>query len=626
MGLNITQKLVTSQLVEGEPLTGNIVSLRINQTLAHDVTAPLVLAQFEQLQVEHIKCDLAVFYVDHDILPSNPEIVERHRYLRFAAQHFGAHFSRPGNGSCHHVHLERMATPGRTLLGASGHTQTVGAIGMLALSADAVEIAAAMAGEPFQFTVPKVLRVVLQGKSRPFISPKDIGLELIRRRGVAGVTGFALEFDGAGARALGVYERATIANLGATLGAVTTVFPSDEKTRIFLQRERRSKSWRKIEADSDATYEETESVDLGALEPLVLCASSPTEVRPVRELQGAPVHEVNVGSCANASIRDLIALAGVMKGKKVHPDCTFTVSPSSRQALEVLARGEGIDSSGSLADLISAGVRILESGCNHCDRPSCLPTGSTSVRTFVSFKPCDDGNQVFVVSPETAAACAINGQLTDPRKLRRPPRIKLPRQLPVDDSMIIKPQRSDLDGNFASNPVTPEIPEPPRFDGDLTAHVVGCLGHGARLDQLAPDPTWVAPSSKSSKASQGSVCLVAGQSLGYRLLTSEVALSHRQKGLRVVIAEGFAPPCEISLAHAGVVPLTFLNADDSKRVKAGDELLLGSLADRLRQGETIPVSVAGNGVEFEVSCSLDQRSRNVLISGGLLEFLKQNRL
>jgi aconitate hydratase len=513
---------------------------------------------------------------------------------------------------------------------------------MLALSADAVEVAAAMAGEPFQFTVPKVLRILLQGKSRPFISPKDIGLELIRRRGVAGVTGYALEFDGAGARALGVYERATIANLGATLGAVTTVFPSDEKTRIFLQRERRSKSWRRIEADNDATYDETETIDLGALEPLVLCGHGQGEVRPVRELQGEPVHEVNVGSCANASIRDLIALAGVMKGKKVHPDCVFTVSPSSRQALEVLARGEGIDSSGSLADLISAGVRILESGCTHCNRPSCLPKGSNSVRTFVSLNPCDDGNKVFVVSPETAAACAINGQVTDPRKLRRPPRIKLPRQLPVDDSMIIKPHQSDPEDDIALNPSTPDIPAPERFDGDLKAHVVGCLGHGARLDQLAPDSTWFEASAKPSKsskrpkaskrkkaskgASKSSACVVAGQSLGYRLLTSEVALAHRQKGLRVVIAEGFAPPCEISLAHAGVVPLTFLNADDSKRVKAGDELLLGKLADRLRQGETIPVSVAGNGVKFEVSCSLDERSRDVLISGGLLEFLKQNRL
>ncbi len=451
MGLNITQKLIASQLLDGTIETGQVVSVNITQTLAHDVTGPLVLSAFEQLGIPNIRCDLSVFYVDHDIHPTTQAAFEQQRYLRDAARRFGGHYSRPGNGMSHHVHMERMAAPGRTLLGAAGHTQMLGAVGMLALSASAEEVAAAMAGNPLRLTVPEVARVVLHGKPRPFVSPKDIGLELIRRRGLAAFSGRVLEFDGPGSRALGVYERATIANLGPSLGALTTVFPSDEKTKIFLQRQRRSKSWRRIEADPDATYEEVESIDLGALEPLVLCSTEPCEVRPVREVQGQPIQEVIVGSCANASSRDLLALAGIMRGKKVHVDCTFSINPSSRQALEVLARIGTSDSSGGLADLVSAGVRLLESACGPCERQQCLPLGSGSVRTFIGSQSHDPDARVFVVSPETAAACAIHGEITDPRKLRRPPKIKLPRQMPVDDSMILKPQR----------PATTESAAPP---------------------------------------------------------------------------------------------------------------------------------------------------------------------
>lgn len=615
MGLNITQKLISSQLLAGEPEAGQTVSLNINQTLAHDVTAPLVLSHFEVFGLDKINCDLAAFYIDQDILPQSSETLKRHRYIRALACRIGAHFSRPGNGTCHHVHLERMATPGRALLGADGETQTLGAVGMLAFAADAVEVAAAMAGTPHQLVVPPVLRVLLHGKPKPFISPKDIALELLRRRGVGGTTGYLLEFDGPGARALGVYERATIANIGSTLGAVTTVFPSDEKTKIFLQRQRRSKSWRRIEADNDAEYQETESVDLAALEPMCFVATENPSVRPVRELQDAPIDEVIVGSCANASVRDLLALGAIMRGKKVNVETTFMVSPSSRQALEVLARGDGRDSNGALADLISAGVRILESGRGSCQQNACLSHLVGSVRTFIDVPEIGELGTIYVTSPETAAASAVNGQLTDPRKLRRPPRIKLPRQLPVDDSMIIKPSRVELRDDNAPTPALPEMPEPLDFDGDFEAQVGDFLGDHALLEPAAP--------SKGNTPREGR-CYIAGAQLTLNQLTPEVALSHRQMGLQLIIAEDFAPPTEVTLANAGVLPLRFRNKDDANLVKSGDRLSIESVGEKLRQHEPLSVAVMGNGTTFEATCELDERTLAVLVTGGLLEFLKKN--
>ncbi len=622
MGLNIVQKLVASHIEEGEPNPGETVSLRVSQTLAHDITGPLVLTQFKELGIEKIRCDLAAFYVDHHIVTNSPEVIERHQYLRSAAYLCGAHYSRPGNGLSHHVHLERLAVPGRTLLGAAAHAQTLGAIGMLAHSADAVEVAAAMAGKPYRFIIPNVIRVKLHGRSRPFVSPKDIALELVRRRGVDGLAGMAIEFMGPGVRGLGVYERATIANMGTVLGAATVVFPSDEKTRIFLQRQRRSKSWRRIDADNDAEYQDTEDVDLGALEPLALCSPPPGNVRPVREIHGRPVQEVIVGSCSNASVRDLCAVAGMVKGKKVHPDCIMTVSPGSRQALEVLSRGDTGDSGGTLADLVSAGVRVLESSCGPCDAPNCLTPGKASIRTFAHLRPDEPEDLVYVVSPETAVACAIHAEVTDPRKLRRPPRIKLPRQLPVDDSMIIKPNRTGFESEVTALAEPPEIPEPSVFDGELRAQVVRRLGHGARLDHLDEEGYVAEKAEEIDESTPG--CFVAGQDLSYGQITPEAALTHRRNGLLVVIAGGFAPPCEISLAHAGVVPLRFVDEGDYDRIAAGDELVLPELGQQLLDGESIAVAVEGDGVNFEVTCDLDDQTREVLVCGGLLGFLKRD--
>lgn len=455
MGLNITQKLIASHLVEtgGEPCPGQEAAIRISQTLAHDETAGAVLEHLDRLGAGRTRCDLSVFYVDHEIQPSSGAAFERQRALRAAAQRRGAFVSRPGNGVSHHVHLERMATPGRTLLGAASHARAVGAVGMLAMVSSADAVAAAMAGEPLRLVVPETVRVALHGKARPFVSPHDIGLELIRRRGVGGCGGLALEFDGPGARAMGVYERATLADLCGALGCVAALFPSDEKTRTFFQRQRRSKSWRRLEPDADAGWAQTEVIDLGALEPLALCVGASIEVRPVRELSGDPVQEVAVGPCTGGSIRDLLTVAGLVRCKKVHADCTFSVSPASRQALEVLARSTSGESDGGLADLISTGVRIVECGCGPCERSHHLPDGGTQVRTSVGLeaRPAN-GARVLVVSPETASACAIHGQVADPRRLRRPPRVKLQRQLPIDDSMIVKPARGEPRGRDAARP------------------------------------------------------------------------------------------------------------------------------------------------------------------------------
>ena len=619
MGFNVVQKLIAAHLVEGDPSPGKAVSIRVIQTLAHDVTGPRVLEHFQQLGADRIKCDLSIFYVDHDLAPLTQEAVDSAATMREAARRAGAHFSRPGNGLGLLVHLERFAVPGRTLVGAGAHTQILGAAGMLALSGEALEVAAVMAGEPLEVTAPEVVRVVLLGKPRPFVSPKDIALELLRRRGPGGLAGKAIEIDGPGARTLGVYERATVAAMGPALGAMTTMFPSDEKTRIFLQRQRRSKSWRRIEADTDATYQGEEVVDLGALEPLALVGGDSPEVRPVRELGGRPVHEVLLGSCANGSARDILTVAAMLRGKKVHPECTFAIAPGTRQALEVLAR-EGTGEGGkALADLISAGVRILENGCGPCLARHRLPAGSISVRTFAHPSQRNDEVEVVVVSPETAAACAIHGEITDPRKLRRPPRVKLPRQLPVDDSMIVRPGRERARRAGSTKPSQPPG-EAIELEDALRAEVVRRLGHGARLEPVEADEV-TRPVAQARGKTTRARCLIAGRDLGFDFLETEVASAHRRSGIRVVVAESFAPPCEVSLANAGVVPLRFLEAGTYDRVRAGDELVIRSLARNVRSGEPIPVSVTRSGTEFQVACDLGERGREILVAGGLLAYL-----
>jgi aconitate hydratase len=454
VSLNVIQKLIGAQLVTGEAVAGSTVSMRINQTLADDRVAATVLDQLQERGVERVQCDIAAFYVDHHIVPHDWGLAQQHRRVRAEASRFGALFSRAGNGTGHCVHLERVAMPGRTLLGATERTTSLGAVGMLALPAEPATLAAAMAGEPYQFEVPRTARVQLHGRPRPFISPLDVGLELLRRHGVGGLQGYALEFDGAGARPLGVYERAAIASVSTTLGAVTAVFPSDEKVRIFLQRQRRSKAWRRLEADQGASYDLVEDIDLAALEPLV--ASHGAEglvVRPVRELQGEPVGAVHVGARGGASLRDLLVLAGIMRGKKVSADCVLTVSPGSRQSLEVLAR---YDEGGGLADLISAGVRMLECGCLPAESLLGAQPAEQGGRACTELTDGAGGNfPLFVMSPETAAATAIQGEIGDPRRLRRPPRVKLPQQLPIDDSMIMKVRTNDAGGTartWASRP------------------------------------------------------------------------------------------------------------------------------------------------------------------------------
>lgn len=625
MGFNVVQKLIAAHLIEGDPAPGRTVTVRVAQTMAHDQTGPRVLEHFDLLPAERIKCDLSIFYVDHDLTPGTPEAVERLAAMREGARRVGAHFSRPGNGLGPLIHLERFAVPGRTLVGAGAHTQILGAAAMLALSGEAVEVAAVMAGEPFELPVPEVLRVTLLGKPRPFVSPKDIGLELLRRRGPGGLAGKAIELDGLGARALGVYERATIAATGPALGAMTTVFPSDEKTRIFLQRQRRSKSWRRIEADADATYQDEEVIELGALEPLALVGAGEPEVRPVRELAGRSVHEVLLGSCASGSARDILTVAALLRGKKVHPDCTFSIAPGTRQALEVLAREGSGEGGKALADLVSAGVRILESGCGPCVAAHPLPPGSISVRTF-SHPGCrPDGAELVVVSPETAAACAIHGQVVDPRRLKRPPKVKLPRQLPVDDSMIVRPARERARKGSRPRPSqAPAAIEAAELEEAMRAEVVRRLGHGARLVPVEAAAPAEAAAKGKGKAKVAR-CLVAGRDLAYALEEPEVASAHRRSGIRVVVAESFAPPCEVSLANAGVVPLRFLDPAAYERLKAGDELVIKGLARNVKSGEPIRIAVAGNGDEFHAACDLGERGREILVAGGLLAYLTRSQ-
>ena len=437
MGQNLTRKIIAAHLVAGEMKTGTEIAIRIDQTLTQDATGTMAYLQFEAMGVPRVKTELSVSYVDHNTLQTGFENADDHRFLQTVAAKYGIYFSRPGNGICHQVHLERFGVPGKTLLGSDSHTPTGGGIGMLAIGAGGLDVAVAMGGGPFYLTMPKVVKVELLGQLKPYVSAKDVILEVLRRLTVKGGVGKILEYTGPGVKTLTVPERATITNMGAELGATTSIFPSDEVTRAFLAAQQREEQWVELLPDEDAEYDETLVIDLSALEPLVACPHSPDAVKPVREMAGLKVDQVIIGSCTNSSFTDLVQVANILRGKKVHPDVSLAIAPGSRQVFEMLARN------GVLADLIAAGARILETTCGPCIGMGQAPaTNAVSVRTFNRNFYGRSGTasaKVYLTGPETAAATAIAGVLTDASGLGLTTRVEMPQQFLVDDSMIIPP-------------------------------------------------------------------------------------------------------------------------------------------------------------------------------------------
>ena len=640
-GSPLATRLISDHLVEGEPRAGTEIAIRIDQALTQDATGTLAALQLEALGVERSRCELAVSYVDHNMLQAGPENADDHRFLRsFAASH-GVLFSRPGNGICHQVHLERFGVPGKTLLGADSHTPTSGALGMLAIGAGGLDVALAMAGRPFHLTMPRILGVTLLGRLRPWVTAKDVILELLRRLGTRGGIGRIIEYRGPGVASLSVPERATIANMGAELGATTSLFPSDEQTRRYLEAQSRSAAWQALAADADAEYDEELVLDLALLEPLIALAHAPDNVVTVRSVVGTPVQQVAIGSCTNSSYRDLLVAAKMLDGRTVHPDVSLVVTPGSRQAFLMA------EVSGAIEDLIEAGARILESACGPCIGMGQAPaTGTVSLRSFNRNFAGRAGTVdalVHLASVETCVAAALTGVITDPRDLGMayPDLPAVPTRYIIDDRGIIAPDASP-GRQIVRGPNIAPLPELAPLPEDLQGEVLLVLGDDITTDDILPAGTRTLPlrsnipaisrfafsrldptfAGRAERAGTGIV--VAGSNYGQGSSREHAALAPRTLGVLALIAISFARIHRTNLVNFGVLPLTFLSAGDRDRLTRGDLLRIGAVAAALRAGATLlSVENMTRGISFTVRCALSDRERAIVLAGGLLAETKR---
>jgi len=637
----VARRILEEHLVEGDLLAGREIAIRIDQTLTQDATGTLADLQFEALGLERVRNELAVSYVDHNMLQASFENADDHRFLRtFAARH-GLVFSRPGNGICHQVHLERFAVPGKTLLGSDSHTPTAGGMGMLAIGAGGLDVAVAMAGEPFHLAMPLVVSVTLRGRLKEWVSAKDVILELLRRLTVKGGVGKVFEYRGPGVATLSVPERATIANMGAELGATTSIFPSDEATLRYLRAQGRDASWRPLAADEGATYDEWIEIDLERLEPLIALPGSPDRVVPVREVAGTPVEQVAIGSCTNSSYRDLLVAAKMLEGRVVDPRVSFTVTPGSRQAFLMA------EVSGAVESFIEAGARILESACGPCIGMGQAPaSGSASLRSFNRNFDGRSGTadaKVYLASPEVCAAAAITGEITDPRGLGIPhPDIEaIPQRYVVDDRMIVSPPADGSGIEVVRGPNIAALPDlgalPERIDGP----VLIALGDDVTTDDILPAGAQILPlrsnvpaisrfafarvdrefPARAKAAGQGAI--VAGRNYGQGSSREHAALVPRYLGVAAVIAVSFARIHRANLVNFGVLPLTFAAAADRDRLAAGETVVIEDVRGAVASGASrIHVRHAG-GDELVVQMQLTPREREILLAGGLLNAVRE---
>ena len=638
MGKSLTEKIIADHLVSGRLQPGTEIGLRIDQTLTQDSTGTLAYLQFEALGVPRVRTELSVSYIDHNLLQTGFQNADDHRYLQSVAARCGLYLSRAGNGICHQVHLERFAVPGQTLLGADSHTPTAGGLGMLAIGSGGLDVAAAMAGGPFYLVMPHLTLVRLLGELPPWVSAKDVILELLRRLSVKGGRGRVFEYAGPGVAALSAPERATITNMGAELGATTSLFPSDEHTRQFLRAQDREQAYRPLAADPDANYDQVLELDLASLEPLVACPHMPDQVRPVAEVAGTPLAQVAIGSCTNSSYRDLMTAAAILRTGTVHPQTSLVISPGSRQVLLALAR------SGALADLVGAGARILECACGPClGMGQSPPTGSSSLRTFNrNFRGRSgtaDAN-VYLASPEVAAASALAGEIRDPRTLGEPPRITLPERFAVDDRMIIPPlpEAEAAKVEISRGPNIKPVPRGQPLPEDLEGEVLAALGDNITTDDIMPAGADLLPLRSNVPAlalhvlervrpgfaaraqQRGGGFLAGGANYGQGSSREHAALCPRYLGVRAVLAQSFARIHHDNLVNFGLLPVVVPAGD---LVGEGDQLRLPGVRTRLLQNQPLLVENLTRGTQFEASHHLTARQVQVLVAGGLLNHLAQ---
>ncbi|HET6456924.1 MAG TPA: aconitate hydratase [Armatimonadota bacterium] len=636
--MNITQKVLSNHLVSGEMIAGKEIAISIDQTLTQDATGTMAYLQFEAMGVPKVRTKLSVSYIDHNTLQTGFENADDHRFLQSIAAKYGIYFSRPGNGICHQVHLERFGVPGQTLLGSDSHTPTGGGIGMIAIGAGGLDVAVAMAGGPFYLNMPKVVLIKLTGKLGPWVSAKDVILELLRRLTVKGGVGKVMEYGGEGVETLTVPDRATITNMGAELGATTSIFPSDELTKEFLRAEGREDSWASLEADPDAQYDEVVEIDLSSLEPMVAQPHQPDRVVKVKEIEGLKVDQVLVGSCTNSSYRDLITVASVLKGKTVHPSVSAGVAPGSRQVLEMIARN------GALADLIASGLRVLESACGACiGMGQAPPTEGVTVRTFnrnFEGRSGTPSGKVYLVSPEVAAAAILTGELTDPRKLGEPVKVTQPERYVIDDSMIIPPSTHPVDVEIIRGPNIKPLPIRDELPENLSGIILLKVEDNITTDHIMPAGSKILPLRSNIPAiseyvfspvdpefasrakSAGGGFVIGGENYGQGSSREHAALAPMFLGVKAVIVKSFARIHRANLVNFGILPLTFVNPSDYDGVGMDDELEIADVRNRLEESPTLVVRNKTRGTEFEVRHDLSPRQADIILAGGMLNMMR----
>lgn len=638
MRRSVAQKIIEEHLVEGRLAADEEISIKINQTLTQDATGTLTFIEFEAMGIPRVETELSVSYVDHNLLQTDFKNMDDHLFLQTTAKRFGVYFSKPGNGVSHQIHLERFGTPGSTLLGSDSHTPTAGGIGMLAIGAGGLDVAMAMAGEPFYLKTPKVLGVKLTGQLSPWVSARDVILEMLRRHTVKGGLGKIIEYFGPGVETLEVPERATIANMGAELGATTTIFPSDENTKRFLEAQGREDHWREIKADPDVKYDDITELNLSELEPLIACPSSPDNVRKVQDFEPTKVAQVIIGSCTNSSFKDLMVVSKALEGRRVNDNVSFEVNPGSRQILENITHASG------LAQLIHAGVRVQQSGCLGCIGIGQAPaTGVVSLRTFPRNFPGRSGtkdDQVYLCSPEVAVAAAINGRITDPRTLGRYPKIIEPEKYILNESSIIPPSAATEEVEIIRGPNIKPFPNLSSLPDELTGKILLKVGDNISTDHILPagskilplrsnipaiseytfenvDPSFV----KRAKETGGGF-VVGGENYGQGSSREHAALVCRYLGVKAKIAKSFARIHRSNLVNFGVIPLVFAEPEDYKNVSAGDTLQIHNIKKQISNEEgNISADVAGKEIEF--LNAFTGRERSILLAGGLINYVKE---
>ena len=641
MAYTISEKILTRHATYGNFVRGEEIGIKIDQTLTQDATGTAVYLQLEAMEIDRVRTELSVAYIDHNTLQAGFENADDHRYIATVAKKHGIRFSRPGNGICHQVHLERFAIPGKTLIGSDSHTPTAGGIGMLGIGAGGLDVAVAMGGGAYYLTLPRMIRINLVGALRPYVAAKDVILEVLRLLGVKGGVGAIIEYAGEGVKTLSVPERATITNMGAELGATTSIFPSDEVTRDFLRAEGREGDWIPLDADEGALYDAEYTVDLSALAPLAACPHSPDNVKPVASLAGMKINQVCIGSCTNSSLRDLLTVAAMLRGRTVHPDVSLSISPGSKQVYTMLAE------CGALADLIDAGARVLECACGPCIGMGFSPSsGGVSLRTFNRNFEARSGTKdakVYLVSPETAAASALCGVFCDPTTLGDAPKVTLPYEFRVNDNMIDLPA-SPEDAKAVEVVRGPNIKPIPRGVAPaarLECEVTLKVGDNITTDHIMPAGAKILPYRSNvprlsdfcftvcdpdfpaRAREKGEGIIVGGQNYGQGSSREHAALVPLYLGVRAVVAKSFARIHRANLINFGIVPLTFKNAEDYDLLALGDGIVIDGLADAIKDGRDPLLTVKGRNIEIHLSLELSERQRRILCAGGLLEFTRR---